>query len=151
MTLIWILLCAKAVYCAAAALPTLFFVRGGGWLKDKHKRHLEHRFERALAKLSSDFQRDESFFGNGIGLAADFAHRRFFVAEHDGGKTQAAILPFSALQSVDSGEMNQNGFYDVYVELKVNNPEHPRWRLLFGENEALASAAKATLGRLQAA
>lgn len=150
MSAIWILLLAKALYCAAAASPTLFFVRGGKWLKAKHREYVERGLERALARLSSDFRQDESFLGKGVGLAADFSHRRFFVAEHDGGRTQAAILPFSALQSVASGEMNQNGFYDVYVELEVDNPKHPRWRLLFGENEGLASAVKETLGRLQA-
>jgi hypothetical protein len=47
--------------------------------------------------------------------------------------------------------MNQNGFFDNYVELKVDDPKHPRWRLLLGEDEALADAVKDTLGRLQAA
>lgn len=151
MSAIWFLLLAKALYCAAASLPTLFFVRGGGWLKQKHRHYVEHRLERALARLAGDFRQDESFLGNGVGLAADFSHRRFFVAEHDGGRTQAAILPFSALQSVARGEMNQNGFYDVYVDIKVDNPAHPRWRLLFGDNETLANAVKETLVRLQAA
>jgi hypothetical protein len=151
MSIIWILLLAKAVYCAIAALPTLFFVRGGGWLKEKYRSRVEHGLARTAAKLSGDFQPEENFFASGIGLAADFSHRRFFVAERDGGHTKAAILPFSALRSVDSGEMSQNGFYDIYVELEVDDPKRPNWRLLLGENEALAGEVKATLGRLQAA
>jgi hypothetical protein len=151
MSIIWILLLAKSVYCAAAALPTLFFVRGGGWLKEKYRSRVEHSLACAASKLSGEFHPDENFFANGVGLAVDFSRRRFFVAERDGGRTEAAILPFSALRSVDSGEMNQNGFYDIYVELKVDDPKHPSWRLLLGENEALAGAVKATLGRLQAA
>lgn len=151
MSIIWILLLAKAVYCAVAALPTLFFVRGGGWLKEKYRLRVEHSLARAATKISGDFHPDENFFANGVGLAADYAHRCFFVAERDGGHTEAAILPFSALRSVDSGEMNQNGFYDIYVELKVDDPKRPSWRLLLGENEALAGEVKATLGRLQAA
>ncbi len=47
--------------------------------------------------------------------------------------------------------MNQNGFFDVYVELKVEHPKHPKWRLLVGEYAALASAVKETLVRLQSA
>lgn len=151
MSIIWILLAAKAVYCAAAAAPTLFFVRGGGWLKERYGRHVEHRLTRSLRKLSTDFQPEQTFFARGVGLAADFSARRFFVAERDGGKTQAAILPFSALQAIERGEVNQNGFYDIYVDLKVNDPSRPRWRLLLGENEALAQDVQATLGRLRAA
>ncbi len=151
MTIIWMLLAAKAVYCAVAALPTFFFVRGGGWLREKYRRRVELGLERAATRLSRDFHPDESYFASGVGLAADFSGRRFFVAERDGGRTQAAILPFSALRCVKSGEMNQNGFYDMYVELKVDHPKQQRWRLLMGENEALVDAVKATLGRLQAA
>ncbi len=151
MTIIWMLLAAKAVYCAMAALPSLFFVRGGGWLKETYRRRVELGLNRAAMKLARDFNPDESYFANGVGLAADFSGQRFFVAERDGGRTQAAILPFAALRGVKSGEMNQNGFYDMYVELKVDHPKQQRWRLLLGENEALVDAVKATLGRLQAA
>lgn len=151
MSAIWILLFAKAIYCAAAAAPTLFFVRGGSWLKETYRRRIENRLARAMTKLSADFHADENFFANGVGFATDFSRRRFFIAEHDGGRTQAAILPFSALKTIDTGEMNQNGFYDIYVELGVDDAKHPRWRLLLGENEELAGAVKNTLGRLQAA
>jgi hypothetical protein len=151
VSIIWILLGAKALYCAIAAAPTLFFVRGGGWVKERYQRHVEHRLERSLRRLSGDFRPDQTFFAHGVGLAADFAARRFFVAERDGGRTQAAILPFSALQKIERGEMNQNGFYDLYVELQVDNPARPRWRLLLGENETLANDVQAALGRLRAA
>jgi len=151
MILFWTFLIAKFVLCAAVVAPTLFFVRGGNWLKATHQRRVERGLERALARLSGDFVPDESFFASGVGLAADFCDRRFFVAERNGSKTQAAVLPFSALKGVTSGAMNQNGFFDNYVELKVDDPKHPRWRLLLGEDEALADAVKDTLGRLQAA
>jgi hypothetical protein len=151
VTFIWILLIAKVVCCAVAVAPTLFFMRCGRWLKETYRRHVERRLERAFAKLAGDFYCDESFFDSGVGLAADFCERRFFVAERNGGRVRAAVLPFSALRGVTSGAMNQNGFYDVYVELKVDHPNHPIWRLLLGENEALANAVKDTLGRLQSA
>jgi hypothetical protein len=151
MSVIWMLLIAKAIYCAAASLPTFFFVRGGGWLREKYRRRIESRLERALSRLSRDFRADENFFANGVGLAADFSRNRFFVAEHDGGTTEAAVLPFSALRSVATGEMNRNGFYDIYVDIKVDDQKHPNWRLLFGDNEKLAGAVQDTLGRLRAA
>jgi hypothetical protein len=151
MTFFWLFLIAKFVLCAAVVAPTLFFVRGGSWLKEANRRRVERQLERALAKLSGDFIPDESFFASGVGLAADFCDRRFFVANRNGSKTRAAVLPFSALRDVTSGEMNQNGFYDMYVELKVDDPEHPKWRLLLGDDAALADAVKDTLGRLQAA
>jgi hypothetical protein len=47
--------------------------------------------------------------------------------------------------------MNQNGFFDVYVELKVDDPKHPNWRLLLGDNKALANTIRDTLNRLQPA
>lgn len=150
MTLIWILLAAKAVFCAVAAAPTLIFMRGGGWLKRRYRGHVAQGLERTLRRLSPDFRTERDFFASGVGLAADFSQGRFFIAERDGGRTQAAVLPFAALQRVARGEMNQNGFYDIYVELQVNDPARPRWRLLLGENEQLACAVNATLGRLQA-
>jgi hypothetical protein len=151
MTFMWILLIAKFAGCAVVVAPTLFFVRGGQWLKETYRRRVERRLERAFTKLAGDFYCDESFFGSGVGLAADFYDRRFFVAERDGGRVRAAVLPFSALRGVTTGAMNQNGFYDAYVELKVDHPNHPNWRLLLGENEVLANAVKDTLGRLQSA
>lgn len=150
MTVMWVLIAIKAVLCAAVALPTFFFLRGGGWLTATYRRRVQRRLERALARLAGDFQADESFLASGVGLAADFAHRRFFVAEHDGGRTRAAVLPFAALTGVSSGEMNQNGFYNLYVELAVDDPKRPLWRLLLGENEELAGAVRALLGRLNA-
>jgi len=151
MTILWILLIVKAICCIAVAAPTFFFVRGGSWLKEIYRRRMERRLERALETLSEDFHPDESFFASGVGLAADFCHRRLFVAEREGGRMLAAILPFSALREVTTGEMNQNGFFDVYVELKVDDPKHPNWRLLLGDNKALANTIRETLNRLQPA
>jgi len=151
VTFIWILLIAKILCCAVSVAPTLFFMRVGRWLKETYRRHVERRLERAFTKLAGDFYCDESFFGSGVGLAADFWERRFFVAERHGNAVRAAVLPFSALRGVSSGAMNQNGFYDVYVDLKVDHPNHPNWRLLLGENEALADAVKDTLSRLRSA
>ena len=148
MAFIWIILIGKVLLCVAAAAPTLFFLRGGGWLKDKFQRRLQRRLERALTKLSPDFHPDESYFSRGVGLAADFQDRRFFIAEHDGGRTRAAVLSFSALRNVVSGEMSLNGFYDIYVDLEVDDSERPSWRLLLGENKELEHAVKQTLSAI---
>jgi len=151
MTVFILILLAKAAFCLAASMPTLLFVRGGGWLKGKIQTRTRRELERALSRLAPDFHPDKSFIPEGIGLAADFTTARLFIAEQDGAKTQATILPFTALRGISTGEINQNGFQDVYVDINVNTPTHPRWRLLFGENAALAGEVTEALGRLQAA
>jgi hypothetical protein len=86
-----------------------------------------------------------SFLAQGIGLAVDPAHRLLFLAEPNGSAMNSAIMPFAAINEVRRGEANNSGFYDYYVELNLRDAKKSSWRLLCGDNPALADAVEKAL------
>jgi hypothetical protein len=133
------------VPCVIAGMPTTWWRDLGHWFTSRHVRAARRAAEHELARLAVPFQAEKSFLPRGIGLAFDFTRKLFFVAAPEGGHMQGAVLPFNALRGIASGEARDNGFYDYYVELNVDDSKHPLWRLLCGEDPALAEEIRTTL------
>jgi hypothetical protein len=136
------------VPCVFFGMPTSWWSTLGAWFQGLYLNGTQRAAERELKRLSVPFKAEKSFLPRGVGLAFDITHKQFFVAAAEGGHMHGAVLPLSALRGVESGEARDNGFYDYYVELKVDDAKHPLWRLLCGEDPALAQEIRQSLETL---
>ena len=143
--MMWSLLGATFVLCAIAGFPTKWWVDMGRWSQTAWRRRTVRQLERALARQAGaqNFVAGTSFLPSGVGLALDPAAQKLFLAVRDGNGLTSAILPFSAVREVQSGEVNDSGFHDYYVDLTMREGARPVWRLLCGEDSALASTMAA--------
>jgi hypothetical protein len=152
MTLLWILLIVTFIFSAIFMLPTRWYTAMADWLRGFSARRHQQQFTRELARQSQGrpFALDKSFFADGVGLALDFNQRLLFIATHEEGGLKSIICPFPALKTHSRGERRDNGFYDYYVELTLDDPAHPIWRLVCGENPELAAQIAAVLDEVKA-
>jgi hypothetical protein len=139
---------ATIVPCVIAGMPTVWWRDIGIWFRDWHVRAARRAAERELRRLAVPFQAEKSFLPRGVGLAFDFTRELFFIAAPKDGHMHGIVLPFSAVRGVASGEARDSGFYDYYVELKVDDSRHPFWRLVCGEDPALAQEIRQSLETL---
>lgn len=145
--LMWSLLLLTLLLCAVSSFPTGWCVRLWSWCAGVWRGHVARRLERELGRRAAGtgFAASSSFFARGVGLAVDRTHRLLFLAERDGENLCSAILPFMALRAVSAGEGRDSGFYDYYVDVAVRDGAKPNWRLLCGEDEALAGEVRRAL------
>ncbi|MDR3505672.1 MAG: hypothetical protein P4L52_05470 [Acidocella sp.] len=122
------------------------------WLRRSSSKHHLHQLEQELARQTQGrpFQQDKSFLKDGVGLALDLTQRLAFVAVQEEGGLKSAILPIAALRTHAVGERRDNGFYDYYVDLTVDDAAHPVWRLVCGENPDLAAKIATALDDVKA-
>lgn len=145
--MLWVLTIVTFIFCAVSAFPTkwcaqLWDASVGLW-HGHVRRGLEHELARRAA--GTGFVAEQKFFARGVGLALDKTHGLLFLAAREGSRLSSAILPFAALRAVSAGEASDSGFYDYYVELTLQDTAKPRWRLLCGENPALAAEVRQAL------
>jgi hypothetical protein len=152
MTLLWILLIVTFIFSAIFMLPTRWYTAMADWLRGFNARRHQRQFMQELARQSQSrpFVLAKSFFADGVGLAVDFNQRLLFIAAQEEGGLKSIICPFPVLKSYHRGERRDNGFYDYYVELTVDDPAHPNWRLVCGENPELAAQIVAVLDEVKA-
>lgn len=152
MTLLWVLLIVTFIFSAIFMLPTRWYTGMASWVKNSSSKHHLHQFEHELARQLNGrpFTQDKSFLKDGVGLALDQTQRLIFVAVHEESGLKSAILPLAALRTHAVGERRDNGFYDYYVDLTVDDAAHPVWRLVCGENPDLAAKVATALDNVKA-
>jgi hypothetical protein len=152
MTLLWILLIVTFIFSAIFMLPTRWYTGMAGWLQKSGAQHHQHQLEQELARQTQGrpFEQDKSFFKDGVGLALDLTQRLAFVAVREEGGLKSAILPIAALRTHAVGERRDNGFYDYYVDLTVDDAARQVWRLVCGENPDLAAKIATALDDVKA-
>jgi len=146
MMLLWSLLIITFILSAVGMLPTHWYTGPANWLLAKYRSHGEAAMLRELERLSAGvpFNAAVSFLPRNIGLAADTAVRKLFLAVHEDGKLRATLVPFAEVASVTQGERRDNGFYDYFVDVAVTGTDQP-WCLVCGEKPELAAEIKSAL------
>jgi hypothetical protein len=145
--MLWGLMIVTFIFCAVSAFPTKWCMQLWEASVRLWRGHVRRALEHELARRAAGtgFVAEQKFFARGVGLAVDKTHGLLFLAAPEGSRLSSAILPFTALHAVSAGEASDNGFYDYYVDLTLRDAVQPRWRLLCGENPALAAEVKQLL------
>jgi len=145
--LLWSLMIFTFILCAISSFPTKWCADLWSWMAALWHGHVVRQLEREMARKTAGtgFSAAVSFLPRGVGLALDPARKLLFLAADDGGGVRSALLPFTALRAARTGEGSDRGFYDHYVDIDVQDEQHPLWRLLCGEKPELAAAVRQAL------
>jgi hypothetical protein len=141
----WLPIISIFVLFAVSSFPAAGRIRS--WAAARWRAHVARVLTREMRRRAAGtgFTPDADFFPHGVGLALDRGRGLLFLAERDGGVMHSVLLPMSALRTVRGGEFGGDGVYDHFVDVTVQERGKPSWRLLCGEDSALAAEVEQVL------
>lgn len=109
------------------------------------RRATELSLQRASALHAAGFQPDKRFFGGEGGLAFDTGRKLVFISSPVArGQEQGRIYPIGAvLKWRKSSWTNARNVETHFMDLTVNDVDHPTWRVGFYRDEQTAREAGA--------